>query len=81
MKVYEKLMQIQEIYSDNSNEIKNKIVNDAYKYRMWIIDLLDYDKYLELHDTVDEFLLVDEHYNGDEMEAWKRFLEFDVIGG
>lgn len=81
MKVYEKLMQIQEIYSDNSNEIKNKIVNDAYKYRMWIIDLLDYDKYLELHDTVDEFLLVDEHYDGDEMEAWKRFLEFDVIGG
>ena len=81
MKVYEKLMEIQGVCSENVEEIKNQIVNDAYKYRMWIIDLLDYDKYLELHETVDKFLLVDEHYDGDEMEAWKRFLEFDVIGG
>jgi len=81
MKVYEKLMEIQGVYSENTEQVKNQIVNDAYKYRMWIIDLLDYDKYLELHETVDKFLLVDEHYDGDEMEAWKRFLEFDVIGG
>jgi len=81
MKVYEKLMEIQGVYSENVEEIKKQIVNDAYKYRMWIIDLLDCDKYSELHDTVDEFLLVDEHYDGDEMEAWKRFLEFDVFGG
>lgn len=81
MKVYEKLMEIQDVYSENVEEIKKQIVNDAYKYRMWIVDLLDCDKYLELHDTVDMFLIDDWEYDGDEMEAWKRFLEFDVIGG
>ena len=64
MKVYEKLMEIQGVCSENVEEIKNQIVNDAYKYRMWIIDLLDYDKYLELHDTVDEFLINDDKYDG-----------------
>ena len=81
MKVYEKLMEIESVYSKNIDEIKNQIVNDAYEYRMCIIDLLDYEKYLELHETVDKFLISDEEYDGDELEAWKRFLEVDVIGG
>jgi len=81
MKVYEKLMEIESVYSKNIDEIKNQIVNDAYKYRMCIIDLLDYEKYSELHETVDKFLISDEEYDGDELEAWKRFLEVDVIGG
>lgn len=76
MKVYEKMCEINDF--DVKPESKEDIVNQAYSNRIYIIDLLDDDKYKELHDLVDWFLENDELYDGDEGSAWERFVDLEV---
>lgn len=59
---------------------KQLLIDGAYQDRVYISDLLDMDKYSELHETVESFLENDLEYDGDESSAWKRFVEYIVIG-
>lgn len=77
MKVYELMCKAN---GKTPNEtFKQLLIEGAYIDRVYISDILDIEKYKELHGTVEHFLENDAEYNGDEHTAWERFVDYDVI--
>lgn len=77
MKVYEMMCKANN--KEPNETFKELLIQGAYIDRVYISDLLDTDKYKELHETVEHFLENDTEYDGDELEAWKRFVDYNVI--
>ncbi|MEK4025321.1 hypothetical protein [Sporosarcina sp. FSL W7-1283] len=77
MKVYELMCKLNN--KKPSETFKQLFIDGAYQDRVFISDLLDMDRYEELHETVERFLESDLEYDGDEASAWKRFVEYEVV--
>ena len=77
MKVYELMCKAN---GKTPNEtFKNLLIEGAYIDRVYISDILDFEKYKDLHKTVEDFLENDFEYDGDELAAWKRFIDYEVV--
>lgn len=77
MKVYELMCKLNN--KEPNETFKQLLIEGAYQDRIFISDLLDMDKYNELYKTVESFLENDLEYDGDELSAWKRFVEYKVV--
>lgn len=77
MKVYESMCKANG--KSPTETFKALLIEGAYIDRVYISDILDMEKYEEVHQTVEHFLENDVEYDGDELKAWERFLEYDVI--
>lgn len=77
MKVYELMCKAN---GKTPNEtFKKLLIEGAYSDRVYISDILDMEKYKEIHQTVEHFLENNVEYDGDELEAWERFVDYNVI--
>ena len=75
MKVIERLNEL-EVFED-CKELED-ILGYVYGLRIYVSDVLDENLPEDVLKATERFLETDEEYDGDEKEAWKRFLNSNI---